>query len=203
MSISYPLTLPADPRPRSISYTPWDVTPRSASPYTQKEQVYEYSGKKFRVSIQYPPMSKTEFKAIRAFVLSLRGAIGYFAMGDPGNTTPLGSAPGTPLANGAHALGANTFATKGWTAGQTNILRAGDEFQVESFCYTNLKDVNSDGSGNATLDIWPSLHSAVANNAAITTSSPKSLWRLEADSVTWSVSEALTYDISFSATEAI
>jgi hypothetical protein len=150
MTISYPLTLPTTPRPRNITYTPWDVTPRASSPFTLKEQIYEYSGKKFRIQVDYPPMEKSEFKAIRAFLLSLRGAVGYFALGDPGNATPLGSVPGTPLANGAQTLGASTLATKGWTSSQSNILRAGDEVQVESYAYTNLTDVNSDGSGNAT-----------------------------------------------------
>jgi hypothetical protein len=173
------------------------------SPFTLKEQYYEYSGKKFRVSVQYPPMTAEQFKPVRAFLLSLRGSVGYFSMGDPANASPLGSAPGTPLANGTGTLGGNTFATKGWTPSQSNILRAGDEFQVESFCYTNLTDVNSDGSGNATLDIWPSLHTAVANNAAITTSAPKSLWVLDDDSVEWSVDAAQIYEVAFSATERI
>lgn len=203
MSISYPLALPTDPKPRQITFTPWDVTPRSTSPYTLKDQIYEYSGKKFRISVDYPPMEKSAFKAVRAFLLSLRGSLGYFSLGDPGNATPLGSVPGTPLANGTATLGAETFATKGWTAGQTNILRAGDDFQVDGYCYTNLKDVNSDGSGNATLDIWPTLHTAVPNNTAIITTSPKSYYRLEADSVSWSVGADLIYEVSFSAVEAI
>jgi hypothetical protein len=203
MSISYPLSLPTSPKPRTLTYTPWDVTPSSTSPFTLKDQLYEYSGKKFRVAVQYPPVDKVSFKAVRAFLLSLYGSIGTFTLGDPANAAPLGSVPGTPLANGTAAIGASTFATKGWTAGQTNILRAGDEFQVDSFCYTNLKDVNSDGSGNATLDVWPTLHSAVPNNSAITTTAPKSLWRLEPNSVSWSVGADHIYEVSFSAVEAI
>ncbi len=103
---------------------------------------------------------------------------------------PLG---GTPLINAAStASGATSIVTDGWTAAAANRLKEGDVIQIAGVYEINpmsyqstgrLKDfvvtadVDSDGSGNATIPIYPALiysgayatvDSMPANNAAIT-----------------------------------
>lgn len=106
----------------------------------------------------------------------------------PHTVGPLG---GTPLVNGADQTG-SSLVTDGWTASAASRLKKGDIFtiadvyainpqnyrsttQLQQFVVT--ADVSSDGSGNATIPIYPSLSASgayatvsalPANNAALT-----------------------------------
>jgi hypothetical protein len=66
-----------------------------------------------------------------------------------------------------------------------------------------LDDVNSDGSGNATLTVWPDLRSAPADNAAITVSNTKTTFRLNSAQTSWDINEATIYGLTFGAREAL
>src|ERR1051326_589691 len=108
-------------------------------------------------------------------------ALGWRWMGDsnviPHTVGPLG---GTPLVNGANQTGAN-LVTDGWTASAANRLKQGDIFTVANVYAVNpmnrrntgrlrqfvvTGDVNSDGSGNATIPISPSLVGPTTATAA-------------------------------------
>lgn len=102
-----------------------------------------------------------------------------------------GIATGTPLVNGASQTGAN-LVTDGWTASQTGILKQGDVFTIAGVYHVNpiskvstgvlqqfvaTADCNSDGVGNSTVPISPSIvtsgpyqtvSGSPADNAAIT-----------------------------------
>lgn len=103
-----------------------------------------------------------------------------------------GTATGTPLVNGANQTG-SSLVTDGWTNTITGILKVGDVFTIagvfsinpvsrlstgnlQQFVVTTV-DVNSDGSGNATVAISPAIttsgqyqtvSASPADNAAIT-----------------------------------
>jgi hypothetical protein len=103
----------------------------------------------------------------------------------------IGTCTGTPVTNAANQTG-STIITNGWTA-STLVLKQGDIVEFAS-CnainpmtravygglrhFTITADVTSDGSGNATLPIWPPVipapaqfattDSAVATNKAVT-----------------------------------
>lgn len=103
----------------------------------------------------------------------------------------VGTQGGTPLVNGAAQTGASLI-TDGWTNSVTNVLRAGDIFTIANVFAVNpvtkqttgrlqqfvvTTSTNSDGSGNATLAISPSIvatgttqnvTAGPADNAAIT-----------------------------------
>ena len=66
-----------------------------------------------------------------------------------------------------------------------------------------LVDTNSDASGNVTLELWPHVRTAPADNAAVTVSNAKGLFRLSTNEQAWSSNEAAIYGISFGAMEAI
>lgn len=86
-------------------------------------------------------------------------------------THVIGAHGGTPLTNGAGQTGASLI-TDGWTASVTGLLKAGDIFTLAGIYSVNPQsrqstgelqqfvvtaDVNSDGSGNATIPISPSI----------------------------------------------
>jgi hypothetical protein len=102
-----------------------------------------------------------------------------------------GQRGGSPLVNGVPANGASTLVTDGWTAAAANRLKAGDVFTIASVNKVNpitkqdtgvlqqfvvTADAASDGSGNCTISIAPSIYSsgslqnvsaAPADNAAL------------------------------------
>ena len=103
----------------------------------------------------------------------------------------VGNYAGTPVVNGAAQTG-SSLVTNGWTANLTGLLNVGDVFTLAGVYAINPKNrqstgslqnfvvqtlANSDGSGNATLSIYPAItisgayqtvSAAPANGAAIT-----------------------------------
>jgi hypothetical protein len=147
-------------------------------------------------------MRRATAEAWIAFKLKLNGQIGTFLLGDPAGKTARGIATGTPLVKGASQTG-NSLVTDGWTTGQAGILLEGDYIQIGSGTLTRLfkvlNDATSDGSGNATFDIWPSIVNAFDDNAAITVSSAVGLFRMVPDQMRWEVDRAINYGIAFQA----
>jgi hypothetical protein len=183
-----------------------DVVGVSQSPFTAVQQVYRYSGQFWEADITLPPMKRADAEYWISFLLKLNGPYGTFLMGDPNGATARGVATGTPLVNGAGQTG-NELVTDGWTTSTTGILKAGDYIQLgtgaTSRLYKVLDDVNSDGSGNATLTVWPDLRSAPADNAAITVSNTKTTFRLTSAQTGWDINEATIYGLTFGAREAL
>ena len=66
-----------------------------------------------------------------------------------------------------------------------------------------LQDVDTDTSGQATVDVWPNVRTSIADNAPVTVQSAKGLFRLPSNEQAWSVSEASVYGITFGAMEAL
>lgn len=86
---------------------------------------------------------------------------------------PNGAGGGTPVVNGASQTG-TSLVTDGWSTGVTDVVKTGDVIKISGLTplYEITADANSDGSGNATLSIYPSIPtgSSPADNAPITRS---------------------------------
>ena len=205
MSISYPLALPTQAGIAKVRLTANDIVGISQSPFTAAQQVYKYPGQFWEADVTLPPMKRADAEYWISFLLKLNGPFGTFLLGDPNGGTARGVATGTPLVNGGSQTG-NELITDGWTNSQTGILKAGDYIQLGSGStaqlYKVLDDANSDGSGNATLTIWPSLRSSPSDNATITVSNPKGVFRLVTQP-SWDISEASIYGLTFGAREAL
>ncbi len=206
MAISYPLSLPTTTGIAKIRLIANDIVGISQSPFTAAQQVYRYTGQFWEADITLPPMTRAEAEYWISFLLKLNGPYGTFLLSDPVGGTARGVATGTPVVNGGSQTG-NELVTDGWTTSTTGILKAGDYIQLGSGAtarlYKVLDDVNSDGSGNATLTLWPDLRSAPADNATITVSNPKGVFRLATASAQWDVNEASIYGLTFGAREAL
>ena len=206
MAITYPLSHPTNVGFASASMTAKSVVGVSRSPFTGAQQVQKHQGQWWEFQASLPPMTRATAEEWIAFLLSLNGMQGSFLLGDPLGTTARGIATGTPLVKGASQTG-NSLITDGWTASQTGILKAGDYFQLgnstSSKLYKVLNDANSDGSGDATFDIWPNINTAVSDDTALTVASAKGLFRLAANEMRWDLQQAQKYGIAFSAIEVI
>ena len=206
MAITYPLTMPATPGFRQTKLTSTNIAGISKSPFTMQQQVYQWPGEGWSADVALPPMKRVLAEAWVTFLTSLRGVVGTLYIGDDKALAPQGVATGTPLVNGAQTSMSNTLATKGWAHGVTGILKAGDYVQlgtgVQQRIYKVLTDVNSDGSGHATLDIFPILREGVSDNQPITLTNPQGTFRLSSNDRTWDVDEASIYGLTFKCEEA-
>lgn len=188
MTITYPITLPSSPCPSRVTLMPFNKTALSESPFTGRTQTQRQAFQAWRFQVEYPSMTKTQARQWLAALMSLEGRSGTFLFGDTVWKTPSGTWAGSPVVNGVGQTGA-TLAVSGFTAGAT--VKAGDHFQISSGefsrLHTNLTDQTADGSGLATLDIWPRHRSSPGSGDAITATSPKGVFRLAGDEIarTW------------------
>ena len=206
MAIIYPLSLPTATRIRSIEFRAINAVAYSQSPFTFSGQVHAYSGQTWQADISLPPMRREHAEVWIAWLISLRGQFGSFLLNDPLGCNPRGSAGGSPLVNGAAQTG-NLVTIDGCSASQTGWLKAGDYVQFgtgsASSLHKVLEDVNTNGSGETTIEVWPSVRNALSDNSAVVTSSAKGVFRLSSNEQAWSVNEASVYGITFAAMEAI
>lgn len=200
--VTYPLSLPTTKAPRKVRLYAINTVAMARSPYTHATQVQEFAGQSWSADVIFPEMERAEAEEFNAFLVALMGQKGTFYLSDPLGKTPRGAALGSPKVDGASQTG-NTLATKGWSANITGILLKGDYVGVGNGYHKILEDVDSDGSGNATLEIWPRLATSPADNELVVTQNAQGVFRLTNNVVPiYDADEQKIYNISFSCVEA-
>ena len=118
---------------------------------------------------------------------------------------PIANAYG-PFVNGASQTGSE-LNIDGASPDEDAYLKAGDYIQLgsgsSSTLHKVLTDVSTNSAGEATIDIWPSIRTAPADNATVTIENCKGVFRLAQNVSSWSINNASSYGISFEAVEAI
>ena len=206
MAITYPLTLPSHTGIRNITLRAVNTVGLTQSPFTYAQQAVAHSGQRWEVDVTLPAMNRADAEQWVAFLISLRGQLGTFTLGDPVGASPRGSAGGTPLVNGASQIG-GTLAIDGCTASQTGWLKAGDYIQLgtagSATLHKVLADVDSNGSGQVSVDIWPYIRTAPSDNASVTVTNTVGRFRLASNTQNWSILDTALYGITFGGVEAI
>lgn len=203
MAITYPLTLPAGGF-RNFSFTRRNATYRDESPFSFASDTQDWGGRAWSVSVETAPLSSAQGRAWEAFFSALKGPYGTFLMGDPCAATPAGSAGGTPLVAGGAQTG-ESLDIDGATISQTGWLLAGDFIQLgtgsSAELYQVVNDVDTNGSGAATIDIWPSLRTSPSNNASVIVTNTVGVFSLVDHQITRNSNNH--YSVSFTAQEAL
>lgn len=206
VGLSYPLSLPDGIGIAQVSFQGESAVTRSESPFTFKQQVVRFPGQRWSVEITIPPYRRETMEPLLAFLLAMNGSEKTFLLGDPNGKTPRGSARGIVLVNGSGQTG-NSLVVDNATPNTVGWLKTGDWIQLgtgaSSRLYKVLQDVTTDGDGNARIIIWPDLRSSPADNAAVRLENTVGVFRLANNNTSWSVNNACTYGVSFSAVEAI
>jgi hypothetical protein len=208
MAITFPLSLPTATGIKTLTVTPESFVGVTESPFTGYQQVQRNQGQRWIFDVTLPMMVRADAAKWEAFFLSLNGREGTFTMGDPRGASPLGIATGSPQVKGAAQTG-QSLDVDGFTPGVTGILKANDYVQLgtglTARLYRQLVDVNSDGSGNATLTLWPRITASntPADNAPLTLSNTIGLFRIADDGVPFAVSTALQSDYKFKAMSVV
>ena len=208
MAITYPLSLPTITGIRAIRITAKNSVGVSTSPFSYTQQVYKHQGQRWQAEVALPAMTRAEAEEWFSFLVKLNGQYGTFLLGDP-HSAPRGSAattPGTPVVNGASQTG-GTLAIDGLPASATGYLKAGDYIQLGAGATAKLhkvlNDVDSNASGEATLDIWPDLRSSPNNDATVVVSDAVGTFRLSTNEIGVDINEIEHFGIVFAAVEAL
>ena len=170
--------LPNDAFSRVVR-TPVKAQAGTQSPFTLQKQIQDWGGEGWLYRIDFWSQTGDDGRAIAAFLTALGGISGKFILKDPGefNSASLG----TPMVNGASQTG-NSLISDGWTPSIT-IFKAGQFIQLGADDTSRLHmvtaDTVSDGSGNATLPIWPALRESPLDDDPIVTDEPGVVLRLE------------------------
>jgi len=209
MAITYPLSTPTNIGIASITFVAENAVAISQSPFTYAQQVVAHPGQRWGASISLPPMKRQDAEYWVAFLLSLKGQVGTFLLGDPNCVEAQGSAnitPGTPLVRGASQVGSSLI-IDGLPLSASGYLLPGDYIQLGSSSTATLHKVltrvNSNSSGIATLDLWPSIRSAPADNAVVIIANTKGRFRLKDNTTQWQINDISSYGITFDCVEAI
>ena len=206
MAISYPRDLPTNIGFAQVTLRAVNQTAMTMSPFTYKQQIYNHSGQRWEAECQVPPLKRDDAEEWIAWLLSLNGRAETFLMGDPLGATARGTLGGTPVVNGDDQVG-NSLTIDGCSNSITNWLKAGDYVQLGSASTATLhkilQSVNTNASGQATLDIWPSMRTAPSDGSTIVTSNAVGRFRLNSGQQDWTINNISSYGITFAAVEAI
>jgi hypothetical protein len=196
------IPLPTVPAcPKSIEWATQNVVAMSRSPFTGQQQIYNWQSSWLEASLSYQPMTNVQFQPWGGFLMGMQGIANIFQFGDPNMLKPMGSGSGSPLVDGANQTG-YSLATRGWTAFAAGVLLPGDWLQIGYRLYRNVGVVNADGSGHATLTIWPNIRESPLDGTVITLNNTQGVFRLKKNTPGWSVKPGPIYSVTFEITDA-
>jgi len=149
--------LPTTPVARSASIISQQNTIISVTSSGRK-QARQIDGQKFAMTLTYPPMTRSEFAPIKAFIMKQRSQLESFTVIPPSTESDArGTAGGTPTGT---ASAGDTSITLGGTG--TGTLLAGDyiKFANHSKVYMVVADNSDISTGSLTIE--PPLRTAVS-----------------------------------------
>jgi hypothetical protein len=200
------VSTPVKPVPKSLDFTTTDFSAATSNPFAGQQQIQDWQASLVSMSVQLPPMTREGGgDDWSAFLMQCRGMTNAFLLGDATSKTPRGSVATTgasPLVNGANQVGYQ-FNTKGWVPGATGVLKRGDWIQIIYRLHKVLDDVDADGSGHATIAIYPEIRESPADGSAFITENAQGLFRLASNTNKYSISEAEIFGFQFNIREAI
>ena len=128
----------------------------------------QIQGQRFSFTISYPPMKRSDFAPIMAFIMKQRNRKEDFTITMPSYLNAQGNETGTLLVNGSHSASDTTIAIDGFAGDGAGRLKAGDLLKfAHDKVYMVVEDVTS-SSNPATVTIEPPLRTALADNSGVT-----------------------------------
>ena len=207
MPESYPLNLPTAAGISRVVFSAKSVVGVTESPFSFNQQVFRHSGQRWKAQVTLPPLTQDQGEEWASFLLRLRGRFGTFLLGDPASETARGSAGQTPGSPILSADNGDSINITGAPASATGYLKAGDYIQIgaggTARLYKVLEQVNTNGFGAATLNIWPAFRENAPLGSSIIVNNARGLFRLSSNQTDWVINTARTYGVTFAAEEAL
>jgi hypothetical protein len=173
-----------------------DVT----SVFTGGTQVFQWPGADmWSGTCTLPALTHAQANKWVAALLQCQGKTNAIQLGHPLGKIPAGVVQGSPVVDGSIAVvaGGQVLHTTGWSVTKSGLLLPGDYIQVGNRYHMVLDNVNSDASGKAPINIWPSLREVPVGSSPIITSNAVGLFRLKSNTVTWSTDVTKLTKLSF------
>jgi hypothetical protein len=160
-------SFPSSPEPASINIKSNQTTMVSVS-ISGRRQARQLQNQRWSMEVGFPPMTRSEFAPIMAFIVSQRGKKESFQFTPVIVDDALGVETGTVLVNGVHAVGDTTIAMDAFASDGSGRFKAGDfiKFGGHNKVYMVVSDVTS-SSNAATVTIEPPLTTALSDNDTV------------------------------------
>ncbi len=196
------LTMPASPGFKGVRFGLIANSRTHKSPITRSAQTLELAGATWMGTYELPPIRGDSVNAAlwSTFFAELLGEAGRFYGFDPKRKTPRGSNLGTPLVKGGSQVG-KFITTDGWDVNETGLLLPGDYIEIFAEYKKVTASVDSDGSGNATINFVPPIRNSPADDSAVVTTDKKSIMKLPNDDAGMWEEDIIMHGFSFSAEE--
>lgn len=191
---TFPINLPADPKPREITWKQASRVSVASSPLTGTQQVYAHPGQWWEFSFELPRLNAAQSAEWAAMLLRLNGREGSFNFA-PTDATPQGSVSGTIVVDAVNGDELDL-------SGMTGTFTAGDWIQVENGLYRITVGATA-VAGTATIEVWPKPRAEiVAATSEVEYTNPVGRFRLF-DSFEWNMDVAKVYGINIGAREVL
>ncbi len=172
----------------------WEMVANSrsfTSPFTGAIQVAQRGGNRWRVTLTMNALNKGERATMQAFVSRVLAEADNFTL-PPSAYTQRGAGGGTPLVAGASQTG-YSLNIDGAPASVTGWLKAGDFFEVDNQLKMVTEDVDTSGTGTATINFAPELRRSPSDNDPLDIDTPEGVFRFASNVSGWtSYSPALS-----------
>jgi len=161
-------TFPSTPTTSSVSISSQQNTIVSTT-VSGRRQSRQIDGQRFKLTLSFPIMTRSEFAPILAFIMKQRSQLESFQYTPATMASSNGVASGVIRVNGAISAGVTSVAIDGMANSTSGIFKAGDFFRFtgQNKVYMCVADVSSNGSGQGTLTFEPPLRTGVADNAIL------------------------------------
>ena len=127
-----------------------------------KIQARQIAGQRWSFTASYPPLTRTEFAPVSAFIMQQRGRLNTFTIELPIISDSASSATGTLAVNGANTAGNTVIATDGITG----TLTVGDMVKFNGHDKVYMV-VAVSGANMTSMTVEPPLAENVANDEEI------------------------------------
>tara|TARA_Y100001973_G_scaffold106528_2_gene185036 strand:+ start:9279 stop:9884 length:606 start_codon:yes stop_codon:yes gene_type:complete len=166
-------------------------------------QTAELPGARWSVSMTFSNRFGRAAWALQATLAKLAGRAGRFYVTPADWEDRAGNASGTG-AVATDASGGTSIDTDGWDINITDLFYAGSYFEVNGELKMVTADVDSDGTGLATIEFSPPLRKAVTDGMQIRHVEPRAIMMLSDDSqANWGIQAPAIYAVTIDAMEAL
>jgi hypothetical protein len=170
-----------------------------------RRAVRQIGSQYFMFTVSMPPMSQSDAMDIFAFLQKQKGSFESFQIKIPITNRGAAKSSTSVKVVGSHTATDSTIALDGFASSTSAVLKAGDliKFAGHTKVYMVQSDIDSDGSGAATVSIEPGLVTTLSDNEVVTTNQPDFTVYLPNEDIVYSVDRNSIFGISFDVREVI
>ena len=170
-----------------------------------RRAVRQIGSQYFMFTVSMPSMNQDNAMDIFAFLQKQKGSFESFQIKIPLQNRGAEKSSTAVKVVGSHSATDSTIALDGFSASTSGVLKAGDliKFAGHTKVYMVQSDIDSDGSGAATVLIEPGIVTTLADNEVVTMNQPDITVYLTSEDIMYSVDRNSIFNISFDVREVI